>query len=127
MKYIVNTQKSVQQAVEDLQQAVVDHKFGVLHIHNIKQTLANKGIEFENECHIFEVCNPMKAKQVLTIDMSMNMALPCRISVYQENGETKIGMISPSKMLAALSDDKEMAAIAAEVEEISIQIIEQAK
>jgi len=127
MKYIVTTEKSVQQAVEDLQQAVVDHKFGVLHIHNIKQTLANKGIEFENECHIFEVCNPQKAKQVLSIDMSMNMALPCRISVYQEDGQTKIGMINPTDMLAALSDNKEMAAIAAEVEDISIQIIEQAK
>jgi len=127
MKYIVTTEKSVQQAVTDLQQAVIDHKFGVLHIHNIKQTLNNKGIEFDRECHIFEVCNPQKAKDVLNIDMSMNMALPCRISVYQDEGQTKIGMISPKEMLGVLSDDEQLAEIATEVEEISIQMIEQAK
>lgn len=127
IKYIVSTEKSVQQAVADLQQAVADNKFGVLHTYDIKQTLNNKGVEFENECHILEICNPLKAKDVMNIDMSMNMALPCRISVYQENGETKIGMISPKEMLAFLSDDEQLGKIAADVEELSIKMIEQAK
>jgi uncharacterized protein (DUF302 family) len=127
MKYIVTSSKSVDQASEDLQQAVTDHKFGVLHIHDIKETLNKKGVKFDNECRIFEVCNPHKAKQVLTNDMSLNMALPCRISVYEENGETKIGMIKPAALLASLSDSEELKAVADEVEEISIQIINQTK
>lgn len=127
MKYIVETKKSIVQAVTDLQQAVKDHGFGVLHIHNLKETMNKKGVEFSNECQILEVCNPHKAKEVLSADMSMNMALPCRISVYEENGQTKIGMIKPKALLAALSDSKSLIAVAAEVEKISIEIIEQAR
>lgn len=126
MNYIKTTTKSVEQAVADLHTAVADNKFGVLHVHNIKQTLNNKGFDFEAECHVFEVCNPLKAQQVLNIDMSLNMALPCRISVYQEDGQTKIGMINPTSILAALSDSQELAKIAEEVEDISKTIIDQA-
>jgi len=127
MKYIVKTEKSVDQAVIDLQQAVKDNGFGVLHIHNLKETLNKKGVEFSNECQILEVCNPHKAKDVLTADMSLNMALPCRISVYEDNGETMIGMIRPKALLAGLSDSKSLLNVAEEVEKISIEIIEQAK
>lgn len=127
MKYIVKTEKSIAQSVTDLQQAVKDNGFGVLHIHNLKETLNKKGVEFFNECQILEVCNPHKAKEVLTSDMSMNMALPCRISVYEENGETMIGMIRPKALLASLSDSKSLAKVAEEVEKISIKIIEQAR
>ena len=37
MKYIVETQKSVERAVADLQTAVHGHKFGVLHIPTCKK------------------------------------------------------------------------------------------
>ena len=119
--------KTVEQAADDLQKAVTDHKFGVLHIHNIKETLNKKGVDFTNEYRIFEVCNPHKAKEVLSSDMSMNMALPCRISVYEDNGETKIGMIKPAALLASLSDSESLKVVAEEVEKISIEIINQAQ
>ncbi|MBU4259044.1 MAG: DUF302 domain-containing protein [Proteobacteria bacterium] len=73
MKYIVETKKSVEQAVTNLQEAVKRHNFGVLHIHNLQESLRKKGVDFPNECQILEICNPQKAKQVLTDDMSMNM------------------------------------------------------
>jgi uncharacterized protein (DUF302 family) len=127
MKYIVESTKSVEQAVADLQEAVKDHGFGVLHIHNLKQTLNKKGVEFESECQILEICNPHKAKDVLSFDMSMNMALPCRISVYEDSGITKIGMIKPKALLGILSNSDSLKNVADEVEKISIEIIEQAK
>jgi len=127
MKYIVETKKSIDQAVSDLQKSVTDHGFGVLHIHNLKDTLNKKGVAFSNECQILEVCNPHKAKEVLASDMSMNMALPCRISVYEEDGVTKIGMIRPKAMLASLSDSKSLMEVADEVEKVTIEIIEDAK
>ncbi|VAW49199.1 Protein of unknown function DUF302, partial [hydrothermal vent metagenome] len=74
-----------------------------------------------------EVCNPVKAAQVLEIDMRLNMALPCRISVYTENGQVKIGMIEPAAMLSALSDDARLATIAQEVEQMIMTMIHEAK
>jgi uncharacterized protein (DUF302 family) len=127
MRYIVETEKSPQQAAEDLEAAVKRNDFGVLHIHDLKQTLKKKGFELPNECRIFEICNPKQALEVLTDDMGMNLALPCRISVYEEGGRTKIGMVKPTALLAALSQSRKLMAVAEEVERKTIQIIEETK
>ena len=126
MKYIVETTKSVDQAVNDFQEAVKKHKFGVLHIHNLQETMKKKGVDFPNQCQILEICNPQKAKEVLEDDMEMNMALPCRVSVYTDRGKTKIGMIKPTALLASLSQSEHLKKVAEEVEEKIIQMIDDA-
>ena len=127
MYYITQTNKSFDQAVEDLTTQVTELNFGILHIHDIGNTLRSKGVDFKEECKVFEVCNPKHAATVLSVDMRLNMALPCRISVYTENGTTMLGLIKPAKMLAALSDDPALIAVAQEVEAATIQMIENAK
>jgi uncharacterized protein (DUF302 family) len=124
--YIVETEKNVDQACEALQAAVVANKFGVLHVHNLKEKMNSKGVEFAEECRVFEVCNPFKAAEVLQVDLALNMALPCRISVYSEKGVTKIGMIRPACMLALLSTNPEIAVAAEEVEAVTTRIIDTA-
>ena len=127
MYYIVDTPKTVTQAAADLEAAVVAHNFGVLHVHDLGGTLRSKGIAFEEQCKIFEVCNPVQAAKVLQTDMRLNMALPCRISVYTDKGQTRIGLITPVKMLAGLSQDAALLPIAREVETKTIQMIDDAK
>jgi uncharacterized protein (DUF302 family) len=73
------------------------------------------------------VCNPVQAAKVLSTDMRLNMALPCRISVFTDKGKTKIGLIRPAQMLSALSQDALLAQVAKEVEEKTIQMINEAK
>jgi uncharacterized protein (DUF302 family) len=72
MQYVIETNKSADQAAIDLEAAVKRHNFGVLHIHNLKETLKNKGFDLPNQCRILEVCNPKQAIAVLAEDMSMN-------------------------------------------------------
>lgn len=127
MYYVVETPKSFEQASQDLEAAVKDHQFGVLHIHDLGQTLRSKGFDFHNQCRVFEVCSPAQASKVLALDMSLNMALPCRISVFTEQGVTKIGMIRPEPMLAMLSDNTELREVAKAVETATQKMIDQAK
>ena len=127
MYYIVETDKSFDQASESLEISVKHHGFGVLHIHDLGNTLRKKGIAFEEQCKIFEVCNPKQAAKVLKTDMRLNMALPCRISVFTEQGITKIGLIKPVKMLSSLSRDEALVQVATEVEEKTIQMVDGAK
>lgn len=127
MYYIVETGKSFDQASADLDAAVKRHGFGVLHIHDLGSTLRSKGIPFDEQCKIFEVCNPGQAAKVLATDMRLNMALPCRISVFTEKGKTMIGLIKPVDMLAALSRDAALAQIAREVEEKTRQMVDESK
>ena len=127
MYYIVETGKSFEQASADLDAAVKRHDFGVLHVHDLGNTLRSKGIAFDEQCKVFEVCNPKQAAKVLAADMRLNMALPCRISVFTEKGKTRIGLITPVKMLSALSHDPALVQVAREVEEKTIQMVDEAK
>ncbi|MBM9500497.1 DUF302 domain-containing protein [Leptospira sp. 201903071] len=124
MKFIVETKKSVEKSVQDLETEIANQKYGVLHIHNLKETMKKKGVDFSEECRILEVCNPQKANQVLNEDMEMNLVLPCRISVYSEKGKTKIGMIRPTSLLGLFSDSKKLGEIAKQVEEDLIKAIQ---
>jgi uncharacterized protein (DUF302 family) len=127
MYYIVETDKSFEQASTDLESAVGHLGFGVLHVHDLGGTLRSKGIDFEEQCKVFEVCNPVQAAKVLNADMRLNMALPCRISVFTEKGKTRIGLIRPVQMLSALSDDKALAKVSKEVEAKTIQMVDEAR
>jgi uncharacterized protein (DUF302 family) len=127
MYYIVESNKSFEQAATDLEAAVKRNEFGVLHIHDLGNTLRSKGIAFAENCKVFEVCNPGQAGKVLSTDMRLNMALPCRISVYTERGKTMIGMIKPAPLLAALSQEPFLANVAHEVEAKTIKMIDEAR
>ena len=127
MYYIVESNKSFEKAATDLEASVKNHEFGVLHIHDLGNTLRSKGVDFQEECKVFEVCNPKQAAKVLSTDMRLNMALPCRISVFTEGDKTKIGLIKPERILSALSDDESLKQTAREVEAMTIQMIEEAK
>lgn len=127
MYYIVESKKSIEQASTDLEVAVKRHGFGVLHVHDLGATLRSKGIDFDGQCKVFEVCNPGQAAKVLSTDMRLNMALPCRISVYMDNDKTMIGLIKPVPMLSTLSQDAALVQIAKEVEEKVIRMVDEAK
>jgi uncharacterized protein (DUF302 family) len=124
--YIRETAKPFAQAAEELDAAVRRHGFGVLHVHDIGATLRGKGVAFERECKVFEVCNPRQAAQVMETDMRLNMALPCRISVYTDGGRTAIGMVEPDHLLGMLSDDPALSQIANEEETQMRQMIDEA-
>ena len=127
MYYIVDTPKSFEQAATDLEAAVKRHQFGVLHVHDLGNTLRGKGVDFKDVCKVFEVCTPGQAAKVMGLDMRLNMALPCRISVYTEQGRTRIGLIKPAEMLAGLSQDAALLQIANELEAQTLQMVDEAK
>jgi uncharacterized protein (DUF302 family) len=87
--------------------------------------LNSKGVPFEPECRVLEVCNPGQAAKVLKEDIDLNMALPCRVSVYEKDGHTQIGMMSPKAMLVQLSDSESLRAVAEEVESVLVASIEE--
>ena len=123
---VVSTTLSFEQACSALEAAVVEHGFGLLGSHDLGHTLRSKGMHIDEQCRIYEVCQPQQAARVLSRDMRLNMALPCRLSVYTEAGETKVGMISPVAMLSGLSADPELHGVAVEVDTTTRAIIEAA-
>ena len=96
----LSTAKTVSEAAAALQTTVQAYHFGVMQVHNLKETMAKKGVAFDRECLIFEVCQPQQAKKVLEQNMSVSTALPCRISIYEEGGKTILATLKPTTLLA---------------------------
>ena len=119
------TDKSVSEAALALQAAVQANHFGVMQVHNLKETMAKKGVEFARECLIFEVCQPQQAKKVLDQNMSVSTALPCRISIYEEGGKTVLATLKPTTLLA-MFNTPQLKAVAQEVEDTIVKIMKAA-
>ena len=125
MLYVKETAGSVRGVAERIEKAAADNKFGVLGVHNLKEKMVAKGVDFQVECLIVEVCNPVKAKSVLEANMEISTALPCRISVYEDAGKVKVATLKPTELLR-LFGNPELAPVAREVEETIIRIIDKA-
>ena len=125
MLYVREARGSIDEVAKKLETAAAENKFGVLGVHDLKQKMNAKGVEFEPECRIFEVCNPIKAKAVLEADMAISNALPCRISIYEEGGAVKVSTLKPTAVLGLFARP-ELEAVAQEVEDAMVRIIDAA-
>lgn len=121
----ITTDKTVTETAAALQLAVTAHQFGVMQVHNLTETMQKKGVEFNHDCLIFEVCQPQQAKKVLEANMSVCTALPCRISIYQEDGKTTLASLKPTTLLA-MFDSPKLKDVAQEVEKTLVQIMKDA-
>lgn len=123
--YRKQSRRSVDEVFAGIEAAARAEGFGVLHHYDFRDILATKGFPIERECRVLEVCNPRQASEVLAADMALNMALPCRLSVYEDHdGKTVVGMIPPTRMLALVSDDARVAEAARAVEAAMERIID---
>lgn len=121
----IPTDKTVSDAASALQTAVEANRFGVMQVHNLKETMTKKGVAFAGECLIFEVCQPQQAKKVLDADMSVSTALPCRISIFGKDGTTVLATLKPTNLLA-MFNVPQLKVVAQEVEDTIVKIMREA-
>lgn len=115
--YEMKTGKDFETAVEDIRKSLGARGFGVLWEMNFKDKLREKGLEFDVNFKVMEVCNPPKAKKVLDQDIEAGYMLPCKMAVYEKAGEVWIGMLKPISLVGILGKEG-LETIAEEVEGI---------
>ncbi|PLR83696.1 DUF302 domain-containing protein [Bacillus sp. V33-4] len=104
--YTVETNKSIDDAIKSLEENLKEEKFGILWMFDIKEKLEEKGLEFQKEFKVLEVCNPHEAQKVLNENGMAGYFLPCKLVVYEDKHQTKIGMPKPTALISMLNDDK---------------------
>ncbi len=125
MIHRVISKKTLSNVTRDLEAASQRHKFGIIGTHDLKAKMNEKGVEFDRDCLIFEVCNPQQAKKVLEKNAEISTALPCRISVYREGDNVVLATLKPTAMLAIFEADG-LESVAKEVEETIFAIMREA-
>ncbi|PLR82195.1 hypothetical protein CVD25_08715 [Bacillus canaveralius] len=124
--YTVETNKSIDEAIRDLEESLKEEKFGVLWMFDIKEKLQEKGLDFRKNFKVLEVCNPHEAQRVLNENEMAGYFLPCKIVVYDNNGNTKIGMPKPTALISMLNDET-LKKLAEDIENRLIGCIDKSK
>ncbi len=123
--YTVETKKSIDEAIVALGESLKARKFGILWDMDIPATLQSKGVDFSQPFRVLEVCNPVKAKEVLSQNSLVGYFLPCKIVVYNDHGTIKIGFPKPTIFMEALQDSS-LKEIAEEIEQTILAAIQEA-
>ena len=125
MTYSKHSLRSSEEVETRLREAAARHKFGILHVHDLKETLHSKGIELGAECRVYDVCNPQAASKALTAEMRVSTVLPCRISIFSHDGGCTIAAVKPTDLLKATGLG-EVEKLATEIEGEVLAMIDEA-
>lgn len=124
--YKVTTKKSFDKAIIDLKACLSKRKFGVLWELNFQDKLKEKGLDFDRKFQVLEVCNPVKAKEILDIQIEVGYFLPCKVVVYEEDNYVIIGMVKPTQLITFLNQE-DLLRVATDVESDLIDAINETK
>jgi len=125
MIYSKQSSRTPEEVGKRLEESAARHKFGILHIHDLRATLESKGIQLGSECRVYDVCNPQAATKALHADMRVSTVLPCRISVFSRDGGCIISTVKPTTLFATTGLEGSES-LAAEVETEILAIIDEA-
>jgi len=124
--YTVSSNHSIEETIERLKTALAEVSFGVLWEFDLAKKFAEKELTFDDQYHILEVCNPKEAHRVVSAERRAGYFLPCKLAVYTENGQTKVGMPRPTALIG-LVEEEELKQVALDVEQQLIEVIEKSR
>ncbi|WP_138431496.1 DUF302 domain-containing protein [Fodinibius saliphilus] len=123
--YTTTTNKTFEEAIEEVTALLKEEGFGVLTEIDVKETLKKKlDVDFK-KYHILGACNPEFAHKALTAEDKIGVMLPCNVIVEEhENGQVEVSAVNPVASMQAVEND-ELHSIADEVKKRLQKVIEQ--
>jgi uncharacterized protein (DUF302 family) len=114
-RYSRETKLDIATVIARLKESLVGHGFGVLWELDVPAKLKEKGVNYDGDHHILEVCNPHDAKTALEANPDIAYFLPCKIVVYRVGERTTLGMPRPTFFMNSLGGG-DLSALAERVE-----------
>ncbi|MFZ1731072.1 MAG: DUF302 domain-containing protein [Bacteroidota bacterium] len=123
LDYTKTTTRPFDEVVKALEEIAMKHSFRTLHIHNVQETLAEKGFEIP-PYSIVEVCNAGFAYKAISAYSPIGMMLPCRIVVMEENGVNKVMLMKPT-LMSDIMPQADLGSLPQDVEDILIKVVDE--
>ena len=105
MVYKIYSDKPLSLIKSELATHAKESGFGLLGAYEFKKILQAKGHPIEKDITVYELCNPVAAQESLTMLPEISVYLPCRLSLYEENGKTVLATINIEDILKSVDVD----------------------
>jgi len=94
----VPSRHSFEETISRAEAAIKNAGWGIPGQLNVNQMTAKKGVEVSTKVHIIELCKPEYAKAVLEDQGHFAAMIPCRIGIYERDGEVTIAKLNTGVM-----------------------------
>lgn len=115
LAYRMKSDKPFAEVVAEIEKQTAEHQFRVLAVHDVQETLAEKGFE-RGPLKIIEVCNAGFAHKATQKDIQVALFMPCKFTVHTGGDKTIVTLARPT-MIADMLPDAGLNELATEVED----------
>ena len=106
--YKIMSKQSIEKIPEEVPAACEKHKFALLHTYVYHEIVDSKGFPINRKVYIYEICQAKTAAAMLTDFPHFSIFMPCKLAIYEENGNTVISTMNMEIMLKAVSTHQEL-------------------
>ena len=97
--YVVETNKSFQEAVIAVRKAAEAHKWGILGDYDFSEILAAKGFPQVEHVKSIDICAPAHANALMGAERLTGLCMPCSVLIFTDKGKTKIAAMRPGAVM----------------------------
>ncbi len=83
-----------------------NYKFALLKTYNYHEIVESKGFPIKRKVFIYEICQAKTAALMLTDHPDFSIFMPCKLTIYEDNGKTIISTMNMELMLEAVNSNK---------------------
>jgi uncharacterized protein (DUF302 family) len=120
--YRLESSKPFDEVAANIEAQTAEHGFKVLAVHDVQQTLADKGLE-RGPLRIIEVCNAKFAHEATSREVEVAIFMPCRYAVYTE-GDKTIAVLARPSMISQMIPKAGLDDLATSVEDTLKKVME---
>jgi len=100
--YVVETDKSFQEAIVAVRKAAEAAKWGILGDYDFSEILAAKGFPQTEQVKSLDICAPAYAHSVMAAERLTGLCMPCSVLIFTEGGKTRIAAMRPGMVMPQL-------------------------
>ncbi len=104
----ITSKQSIEKISGEVPAACEKHKFALLHKYVYHEIVASKGFPITRKVYIYEICQAKTAAAMLTDYPHFSIFMPCKLAIYEENGDTVISTMNMEIMLKVVSSSSEL-------------------
>ena len=104
----VSSDQPIEKIAQHVPAACEQSKFALLQTYNYHEIVESKGFPIERKVFIYEVCQAKVAAMMLTSNPEFSIFMPCKIALYERDGQTIISTMNMEIVLGAVQENEEL-------------------